>query len=236
MSCGRKVAVMVVLSVVLGIGLVVLGVLVLLLFPDRPGGVIRFHNVEFSSKGAGLPLIVLGAVLTVTVAVVIPGAGGGADTGSANPPGGQPQVPGLDVTPQTDCTNTFFSQDPAVDLTRVRSVELDADDRRVLGVGEKQDSEFGMVFSDTLSSPTPRVLGAMKLSHRSGVGFHVTGMVDDQTCQPTGLALASQPGVPAPAALGNYIWVTFGLGGTRYVLLLNSSNANTEVLVTFNKK
>lgn len=160
-------------------------------------------------KGAGLPLIALG---------------------------GRPQVPGLDVTLQTDCTNKFFSQDPPVDLTRVRSVELDADDRRVLGLGEKQDAEFGMVFSDTLSSPTPRVLGAMKLSRRSGVGFHVTGMIDDQTCQPTGLALASQPGVPAPAALGNYIWVTFGLGGTRYVLLQNSSNANTEVLVTFNKK
>lgn len=227
---------MVVLLVVLGVGLVALGALVLLLFPDRPGGVIRFHSVEFSSKGAGLPLVALGAALTVTAAVLVPGAGGDADTGSSDQVGGQPQVAGLDVTPQTDCTKSFFAQDPAVDPTRVRSVELDADSRRVLGVGEKQDAEFGMVFSDTLSSPTPRVLGAMKLSRRSGVGFYVTGMVDDQTCQPAGLALASQPGVPAPAALGNYIWVTFGLGGTRYVLLLNSSNANTEVLVTLNKK
>jgi hypothetical protein len=197
--------------------------------------VIRFHNVEFSSKGAGLPLIALGAALSVIAAVVIP-RNGGAEMGPSDQTGGQPQVPGLDVTPQTDCTNTFFSQNPAVDLTRVRSVELDADSRRVLGLGEKQDAEFGMVFSDTLSSPTPRVLGAMKLSRRSGVGFHVTGVIDDQSCQPTGLALASQPGVPAPAALGNYVWVTFGLGGTRYVLLLNSSNANTEVLVTLNEK
>lgn len=93
-----------------------------------------------------------------------------------------------------------------------------------------------MVLSDTLSSSTPRVLGAVKLSRRPGVGFRVTGVVEDQTCQPVGLTLASDPGVPAPAALSNYVWVTFRLAAVPYVLLLNSSNANTEVLVTLNRK
>jgi hypothetical protein len=231
---------MVVLLVVLGVGLVALGALVLMRYPDRPGGVVRFHNVEVGSKGAGLPLIVVGAAVAVA-AVVVPGVGvsdtvGGMGAGSSDSVGGQPQIPGLDAAPQTDCTRGFFAQNPPVDSARVRSVELDAKDRLVLAVGERQDTEFGLVLTDTLSSATPRVLGAVKLSRRPGAGFQVSGLVDEQSCQPVGLALASQPGVPAPAALGDYVWVTFRLDGIPYVLLLNSSNANTEVLVTLNRK
>jgi hypothetical protein len=230
-----KVFVMVVFLLVLGVGLAALGAVVLLRYPDRPGGVIRFHNAEVSSKGAGLPLIVLGAGLAVA-ALVIPATGGGTGQSSPDSMGGEPQIPGLDAAPKSDCTTRFFAQDPPVDPARVRSVELGAKDRRVLTVGERQDAEFGMVFSDTVSSATPRVLGAMKLSRRSGAGFHVSGVVDEQACRSVGLSLASDPGVPAPAALGNYLWVTFRLGGAPYVLNLNSSNANTEVLVTLNRR
>lgn len=88
---------------------------------------------------------------------------------------------------------------------RIRSVELGVEDRRVLGVGESQSAEFGMVLSDTLSEATPRVLGAVKLSRRPGVGFSVTEIVG----------------------------LTFRFADTRYSLLLNSSNGNTEVLVGF---
>jgi hypothetical protein len=231
---------MVVLLAVLGVGLVALGVVVLLLFPDRPGGMIRFHTVEVGSKGAGLPLIVVGAALAVA-AVTVPGTGphtgeSSSDTNSSESVGGKPVIPGLDSAPQTDCTAKFFAQSPTADSNRVRSVELDATDRLVLGVGERQDAEFGLVLSDTLSATTPRVLGAMKLSRRPGIGFHVTGIVDEQTCESIGLALASKPGVPAPAALGDYVWVTFRLGEVPYVLLLNSASANTEVMVTLNRK
>jgi len=109
-------------------------------------------------------------------------------------------------------------------------------DRRVLGAGERLDTEFGLVFSDTLSSTVPRVLGAMRLFRRPGVGFHVISVVDEQTCEPVGVSLASDPGVPAPAALGDYERVLFVLAGKSYVLLLNSSNDNTEVLVTLNRR
>jgi hypothetical protein len=115
-------------------------------------------------------------------------------------------------------------------------VELEAVDRRVLGVGERQDTEFGLVFSDTLSSTVPQVLGAMRLFRRPGVGFHVISVVEEQTCQPVGVSDASAPGVPAPAALGDYARVLFLLAGKEYVLLLNSSNDNTEVLVTLNRR
>lgn len=230
---------MVVPLVILGAALIVLGAVTLFWFPDRPGGVVRFHGVEVDSKGAGLPLMVVGAALAVA-AVVVPGGtqdtSEGSSAGSSDSGDAGPEVAGLDVVPQTDCTKRFFVQDPAVDAARVRSVELDAEDRLVLAPGERQDTPFGMVLSDTLSATAPQVLGAVKLFHRPGVGFHVIGVVDEQTCQPVGVSRASDPGVPAPAALGDYVWVLLRLGGQPYVLLLNSSNANTEVLVTLNRR
>lgn len=218
-----------------GIGLVVVGVVVLIRFPDRPGGLVRFRGLEVGSKGAGLPLVVVGVVLAVVAATTI-GTQDPPATSSPGAEGGPPRVPGLDAPPRTDCTSDFLAQDPAVDPARIRSAELDAVDRRVLAVGERQDLEFGLVFSDTLSSTKPIVLGAMKLSRQRASGFRVSGVIDEQTCAPTGLALSSNPGVPAPAALGDYVWVTFRLADTPYVLLLNSSNANTEVLVTLHRK
>lgn len=49
----------------LGVVLVTFGAVMLLRFPDRPGGTIRLQGLEVSSIGAGLPLIVLGAFLAV---------------------------------------------------------------------------------------------------------------------------------------------------------------------------
>jgi hypothetical protein len=226
-----KIVVMVVLFIV-GITVVVLGVFVLVRFPDRPGGVIRFHKMEVSSTGAGLPLIVLGVALVV-VAAVVPGAGPDTGSNSSGQSGGEIEIPALDTVPRTDCTEGFFAQQPAVEATRVRSVELGVDDRRVLRAGESQSTEFGLVLSDTLSATAPRVLGAMKLTRRSSVGFQVIGMVEEPTCERVGLSLASDPGIPAPAALGNYVWVTFRLNDTPYSMNLNSSSGNTEVLIGF---
>jgi hypothetical protein len=43
-----------------GVGLLLFGGLVLLRFPDRPGGKIGWQGFEVSSVGAGMPLIVVG--------------------------------------------------------------------------------------------------------------------------------------------------------------------------------
>jgi hypothetical protein len=150
--------------------------------------------------------------------------------------GGGSGVQGLAVVPQTDCTREWFAQDPPVASARVRSVELEAVDRRVLGTGEPQDQEFGLVFSDVLQSTEPQVLGAMKVVWRPGTGFQVIGVVDEQTCKPVGVSEAADPGVPARPALGDYEWLLMVLAGRQYLLLLNSSNSNTEVLVTLNRK
>src|SRR2546428_11642501 len=65
-----------------GIAVVAFGAVVLLKFPQRPGGRIAWHGFEVSSVGAGLPLIVVG-IAAVAVAAVR--GDGGAGSGSAPP-------------------------------------------------------------------------------------------------------------------------------------------------------
>jgi hypothetical protein len=48
---------------IIGIALMIFGGLVLVKFPDKPGGRIKWRGVEISSTGAGLPLIVLSAMM-----------------------------------------------------------------------------------------------------------------------------------------------------------------------------
>jgi TIR domain len=172
--------------------------------------------------GVGVVLILLIVAIVANSQTTSPSAGNGGESG----------VSGLAVVPQTDCTRTYFAQRPPVDSPRVRSVELEAQDRRVLGVGERQDTEFGLVLSDTLSSTVPQVLGSVKLFRRPGAGFHVIGVVDEQTCKPVGVSLASEPGVPAPAGLGDDPRVIFVLGGRSYAMLLNG---HTDVQVTLTR-
>jgi hypothetical protein len=62
------------LVALLGLAIVVaaFGALVLLRFPERPGGTIAWKGLNVSSKGAGLPLIVLGVVAAGFAAIHLP--------------------------------------------------------------------------------------------------------------------------------------------------------------------
>lgn len=62
-----------------GVGVIVLGAIVLLLMPDRPGGTIGWAGVQVNSAGAGMPLIVVGIV---AVAVGVGRGGDGNSTTS----------------------------------------------------------------------------------------------------------------------------------------------------------
>jgi hypothetical protein len=83
--------------VIVGIALVGLGALVLLKFPDRPGGKVAWHGFEVNSVGAGLPLIVLGVVAIAIGGPIqfweakpaFPVAIPGAEPGSAGVPAGR---------------------------------------------------------------------------------------------------------------------------------------------------
>lgn len=80
--------------VIVGITLVALGALVLLKFPDRPGGKVAWHGFEVNSVGAGLPLIVLGVVAIAIAGPIqlskakpaFPAVTPGAEPGSAGSP------------------------------------------------------------------------------------------------------------------------------------------------------
>jgi hypothetical protein len=65
-----------VLLALLGVALVVFGSLVLLKWPDRPGGKIEFKGLIVDSKGAGLPIIALGVIAVATSAIAVAGSGG----------------------------------------------------------------------------------------------------------------------------------------------------------------
>ena len=54
-----------IIMMIVGIALVIFGAVVLLKFPNRPGGKIVLGGIETSSMGAGLPLIVLGVICIV---------------------------------------------------------------------------------------------------------------------------------------------------------------------------
>lgn len=86
---------------------------------------------------------------------------------------------------------------------------------------ETQSSEFGLVLVDVLGSAEPKVLGAIAVIRRPGVGLSVLRAVDDETCQPVGLSVEEAPGVPAPAALGDYVNLLLRLGGDPYLLTLS---------------
>lgn len=178
---------MIVALALLGVALVVFGAVVLLLFPDRPGGKIGFRGLNVSSTGAGLPLIVLGVALVVT-AVAIPNLTGRGDpiTGDAatgDPTTGDvatPKVPGPDGVPASECTTKFFAEKPPVPATRIRPLELGARTREVLGPGETQSGEFGLVLVDVLGTAEPKVLGAITAIRQPGVGFSVRRAVDNR--------------------------------------------------------
>lgn len=70
---------MTILLAAVGAGVVILGALVLILMPNRPGGTISWAGVHVNSAGAGLPLIVVG-IAAIAVAVSRTGASGSAET------------------------------------------------------------------------------------------------------------------------------------------------------------
>src|SRR5215207_3860026 len=75
---------MLILSIV-GVVLVVFGLLILLKLPDRPGGDIQFAGLKVSSKGAGLPLVVLGVACLAFAARGGAGGDDGNDKGAGTP-------------------------------------------------------------------------------------------------------------------------------------------------------
>jgi hypothetical protein len=108
--------VVVVLTIV-GLLLILFGGLVLLRFPDRPGGKITWQGVEVSSPSAGLPVIALG-LIAIGAAYILPG-----QPPIPPPPGSTPKEVSASVTLTAElasCLDSYFADVPA---ERTKTVE-----------------------------------------------------------------------------------------------------------------
>jgi hypothetical protein len=141
--------------VVVGIALVGLGALVLLKFPDRPGGKIAWHGLEVSSVGAGLPLIVLGVVAIVIAGPIrFPGA---SPAFSVDTPGAEPGS-------------------ARVPAERIVTLEDGTHDRDIIEADQPKDQPIRIKFAQNR-----RTLGALTLLPFPKDGlFAVQDIVDAQ--------------------------------------------------------
>jgi hypothetical protein len=92
--------------VTIGVLLILFGGVVLLRFPDRPGGQIEFHGVKIDSRSAGLPLIVLGLTAVVLAVLVDKQPAPTASTSTASPTGTTGQQVTSTPTTSRDATST----------------------------------------------------------------------------------------------------------------------------------
>jgi hypothetical protein len=190
---------------VVGVSVVALGALILLLFPDRPGGKIAWQGVEVSSIGAGLPLIVVGIV-----AIGIAGGGviGGGDGGGRDVAGK------AQTTAVLKCPADLGASLPA---ERVADVESGAHDQIVIGPALSKTEPFGLRLTDggeTVGAITARFFPASGL-------FKIQSLVDADCHAAEAVSLAGKGRVDA---IANYNDVRIDFAGRSYVLDMGSDS------------
>jgi hypothetical protein len=154
-----------------GVAVVALGALVLLLFPQRPGGKIAWQGIEVSSIGAGLPLIVLGvAAITIASSGVVGGDGG---TTAKHEDGSKGAV-GRPAS-ESVCLDAL----EGVPAERVSDVPQGAHNLIAVGRTASKTEPFGLRF--IVADHVAGVLAARLLP---GGQLQVTRFVDAD-CQPT---------------------------------------------------
>jgi hypothetical protein len=194
----------VIILLVAGVGVVVLGALVLLLFPDRPGGKIAWHGFEVSSIGAGLPLIVVGLV-----AIAISGGGviGGDGAGGASGGDSGDQTIAVLKCPD-DLARSLLPQ-------RVATVESGANAQIIAGPTMSKTELFGLRLTDG-----GKAVGAMTARFFPASGVFKVHSVVDADCQASHVESIAEPGQGPLASIPNYGEVRIDLLGRSYKLKL----------------
>jgi hypothetical protein len=196
---------------IMGIGLILFGMVVLLRFPDRPGGKIAWHGAEVSSVGAGLPIIVLGLAALVLFPTAASTASGGGPT--------QRLLNGLTTTLGVGGGDSCRGQQLRdVPNARVVTVEEGARDLEIVGPQDSKEEPFSLWLTDG-----GRFVGAIKLRFfRAGELFKAEAIVDG-TCQPVeDFRNAARGG--DKRTLQNWDWWEMKLGGQRYSLRIGFSD------------
>lgn len=184
----------------IGIAVLILGVIVLLKFPERPGGKIAFGSFQVSSIGAGLPLIALG-VFCVVIArgeISLPfwtSENGGFENGDG--------VPGC------------FQQSLAgIPPERIASVETGTQDFDFIGPYQETAEPFALIL---LANQT--AVGAIKARFiPNNDMFKIAGIVDHDCAEVESYANASRGG--DKRVLLNWDTVQIRLGDGEYALRL----------------
>jgi hypothetical protein len=189
---------------VAGVGVVVLGALVLLLFPDRPGGKIAWQGVEVSSIGAGLPLIVVGLA-----AIAISGGGiiGGDGEGGAPGTGSGDQTPAALKCPD-DLTTSLPSQ-------RVATVESGANAQIIAGATMSKTEWFGLRLTDG-----GKTVGAITARFVPASGLFTIQTFVDADCHAGHVESIAAPGSGPLSSVQNWTNVRVTLRGRSYTLNL----------------
>jgi hypothetical protein len=203
-----------------GVTLVVFGAVVLLRFPDRPGGTISWHGIEVSSVGGGLPLIVVGIVAIAIASVRGPGGPDGPDgpSGPIGPVEGSP-----DSTTQeraeggsAACFDQYFVNVPN---DRIATLEEGAQDIDVIGPSQPKEGTVGIRL-DMLGNP----IGALRFQFfpRSGDVFKIESVVDARCRETQSFVNASR--ASDPRTLQNFDTLRIQLGGSFYELRLGGGS------------
>jgi hypothetical protein len=208
----------------LGLVIVAFGALVLLRFPDSPGGELRLLGLRVRSVGAGLPLIALGVAVAI-VAVSSRGEDGAtsADSGDSSGSGGGGVVSGPPPDDAPRCLAGWFAAAPNVSLQRQRTLPAGIDDVKVLVAEESKHEEFAVV-----PTADSKVLGAVKMSYDTATRrFRIDGMVD-AACRSLAWTASDVPGA-SPASVGEVSHLRARFGAATYELELKPNSTEMEM-------
>jgi hypothetical protein len=191
---------------VIGVVLVVFGGLVLLLFPDRPGGKLGWQGFEVSSVGAGLPVIVVGVVAVGFAALHGNGFGfGGPSAVSASS--------GSSAT--AGCLGKVFHGIPAA---RESTLEVGASADSLVRPGQPVAGPVGLRLTDG-----GKTVGGIAFSYFEESQLIKVAAVVDAGCKPVSDLLDVDSPSRDPLALVNWDTLRMRLQGRLYYLRLGSA-------------
>ena len=213
------------ITLIVGSLLVIFGLLVLLKFPDRPGGKVALGKFEVSSTGAGLPLVALGVVCLLV------GARGASDgfwpfTGGATPtPTASPSpTPSASPTPgmQVDCARVARGETDASAATG--NVEVGAHELRVRPRAGSSPA-FLLKLSDD-----GRFAGLVALTVQSpeSTPFFKVRAAFDRDCREADYENATLPGAD-PSVIQNWHTLRLRMNGAVYETRLGYAGGALEV-------
>ena len=149
---------------VVGIGLIIFGALVLLKCPSNSRSKIIWGGIEISSKGAGLPLIVLGVICVVI-------------SGTGISPGYLCKIlPGI-CNGNDNQMNEFGNCFEGIPEDRVKTMEAGAKKIILIGPNQSKDEAIAINFTENREP-----IGAIKFQYFGKNLFKVEKVVDSK-CQ-----------------------------------------------------